>query len=200
MIIENKSEDTSGDFEPKPLKTPEEKETPETPAEKTEDKSTEEKTPEGDKTPEDKSTDRQPTAQEFKAVDGARKHFEDLAKDQKTEIEELKSQVSRKDESTEDRDKRVDFLLTHREFTQVEFDHIATVAQRKGTSLEDAAESEKGYTNYQREKVAKEKKIPESSSPGGVSKKFTSKELEDMKDEEFKEYEKQQREERKTGI
>lgn len=59
---------------------------------------------------------------------------------------------------------KVDFLLHNKDVSENEFDHIATVAARKGISLTEAIEQEKDYIQFTRDKVANEKKIPGSTS------------------------------------
>jgi len=61
---------------------------------------------------------------------------------------------------------KIDFLLENasKKYSADEFDHIALVAKEKGISLNRAAKQEKDYITFNREKVAKEKKIPESGN------------------------------------
>jgi len=62
---------------------------------------------------------------------------------------------------------KVDFLLQNQDkkYTEEEFEHIATVAARKGISLSEAAKQEEDYIQYRREKVAEKNKVPAPTSP-----------------------------------
>ena len=86
----------------------------------------------------------------------------------------------------------MDFLLKNKKYSEKEFDHIASVAKGKGISLSESAESEKDYITYQREKVAKESKIPEPSTKQSIFKKpidkITPKEVRAMTVKEKEEY------------
>lgn len=79
---------------------------------------------------------------------------------------ELKKSVKPIPETIDEWKMKVDFLLNNKDVSENEFDHIATVAARKGISLSEAAGQEKDYIQYQREKVANEKKVPGSTSTG----------------------------------
>ncbi len=68
---------------------------------------------------------------------------------------------------------KVDFLIKNRDYNEEEFDHIASVAQRKGLSIEDAAKVESDYIAFRRQKVAEQNKIPSSSQAG--SSQYTKK-------------------------
>lgn len=59
---------------------------------------------------------------------------------------------------------KVEFLIKHRDYSEEEFDHISTVASRKGVSLEDAAKLESEYIAFKRQKVASENKTPSPSA------------------------------------
>jgi len=69
---------------------------------------------------------------------------------------------------------KIDFLLSNsdKKYSEEEFEHIALIADRKRLSLSEAAKIEENYIQFNRDKVAKEKKIPESGNvPGGESHK-----------------------------
>jgi len=127
-----------------------------------EEKETPEKTDESDKT--EKSKDLQSALAQ---KDWWRKKAEEAQK-------KLQKQTLKKEESPDEWKMKVDFLLANRDknYSEDEFDHIASVAERKGISLEEAAKSEEDYINYQRDKVAQEKKTPESSSPAASGSKI----------------------------
>ena len=77
---------------------------------------------------------------------------------------ELKKSVKPVSENIDEWKMKVDFLLHSKDVSEDEFDHIATVAARKGISLSEAKEQEKDYIQFTRDKVANEKKIPGSTS------------------------------------
>jgi len=73
-----------------------------------------------------------------------------------------------KKETPEDFQKKQDFLWKHtdKKYTPEEFAHIKGVADSQGKSLDEAAESEESYIDFQRTKVANEKNVPTPSFPG----------------------------------
>jgi len=127
-----------------------------------EEKETPEKTDESDKT--EKSKDLQSALAQ-------KEHWRKKAEEAQKKLQE---QAPKKEESPDEWKMKVDFLLANRDknYSEEEFDHIASVAERKGISLEEAAKSEEDYINYQRTKVAQEKKTPEPSSPAASGSKI----------------------------
>jgi len=95
-------------------------------------------------------------------------------------------------ESLEEWKSRVEFRAKNPDYSDSEYDHVSHIAKEKGVSLEKAAESEKDYIQFQREKVAKQNNAPEPSSKQETPKKspseITGKELKDMSVEEKEEY------------
>jgi len=124
----------------------------------------------------------------------------------KEKLEELEKKVGDKKESSPDDWKaKVDFLLAHKDknYTEDEFNHIATVAKEYDISLEEAALLEDDYIQYRREKVAKDKKIPEPSSPSRGSKELSWQDIGKMSEEEHRklwEEDLKKRKERGEGI
>jgi Rieske Fe-S protein len=94
-----------------------------------------------------------------------RKKFEDLAKSVKPEVKPEKTEKPVNVPEDEWREK-VEFLVKNRDYNEDEYDHISTVAKRKGVGLKEAAEMEKDYINFQREKVAEKTKTPSPSQSG----------------------------------
>jgi len=104
------------------------------------------------------------------------------------EYEKEKKEVPKKT-ATETEDEwrqKIEFLLEHKDYTEDEYDHIATVAKKFDISLEEAAELEKDYIQYHREKVAQEKKVPEPSSPSREGKKIAPEDIAKMSEEEHR--------------
>lgn len=96
---------------------------------------------------------------------------------------------------------KIEFLLTHREVTEDEFDHIATVSASKGVSLSEAMELENDYIKFRRRKVAEEKKTPAPSSSSFMGK--TEEDVKKMDDNEFRAYEEEfqrKQQSRRAGI
>jgi hypothetical protein len=87
---------------------------------------------------------------------------------------------------------KVDFLIKNRDYNEEEFDHIASVAQRKGLSIEDAAKAESDYIAFRRQKVAEQNKIPSSSQAGSsqyskrISADTPAEEIDKVLEERFK--------------
>jgi hypothetical protein len=94
-----------------------------------------------------------------------RKKFEDLIKSVKPEVkpEKLEKPVNVPEDEWRE---KVEFLVKNRDYNEDEYDHIATVAKRKGVGLKEAAEMEKDYINFQREKVVEKTKTPSPSQSG----------------------------------
>lgn len=61
---------------------------------------------------------------------------------------------------------KVEFLIKNRDYNEEEFDHISTVAARKGISYDEAAKAEIEYINFRRQKVINENKTPSPSGAG----------------------------------
>jgi len=112
-------------------------------------------------------------------------------KDAKETIGELEGKLSKlekpkKEVSQDEWKSKVDFLMGNKDFSEEEFNHIATVSKEFDVSLEEAAELEKDYIQYRREKVAKEKKVPAPSSPSSESKELSSEEIGKMSKDEHR--------------
>lgn len=117
-------------------------------------------------------------SKEFQTLDAQKRHWREEAIDPKTgkkykvlyqELKEPKPET--KQTQTEDAElwkAKVDFLIQSqgKNYSDEEFDHIATVAARKGVSLPEAANSEGDYIKFQRDKVAEKNKVP---APGSAS-------------------------------
>lgn len=84
---------------------------------------------------------------------------------------------------------KVNFLLTHRDFNEEEFDHIATVAKRHNITLSEAAKKEEDYINFRRQKIKELNKIPSSSKAKSQSFKKSPEEIAKMSSAELREYE-----------
>ena len=100
--------------------------------------------------------------------------------------EHEKPKDTEKKESPDEWQKKVEFLLEHKDYSEDEFNHIATVAKEHDISLEEAAELEDDYIRFRREKVAKEKKIPEPNSPSKESNEISADDIAKMSEEEHK--------------
>jgi len=90
-------------------------------------------------------------------------------KETKRKLEELEKKLAEKEKpqkqvSDDEWKQRVEFLLEHKDYTEDEFNHIATVAKQFDVSLDEAALLEQDYIQYRREKVAKEKQKLEPST------------------------------------
>lgn len=132
-----------------------------------------------------KSTERQPTVEEFKSMDGARKHFEEENKKLKAEL--LKTKPKAVPETQDEWKGKVEFLLQNQDkkYSEEEFDHIANVASRKDIDLGEAAKQEDGYIQFKREKVEGDNKTPSPSSPSSVIGGKSEEDLEKMPDKEY---------------
>lgn len=96
---------------------------------------------------------------------------------------------------------KIEFLLTHREVTEDEFDHIATVSASKSVSLSEAMELEDDYIKFRRRKVAEEKKTPAPSSSSFMGK--SEEDINKMSADEFRKYEEEfqrKQQSRRAGI
>jgi len=117
-------------------------------------------------------------------------------KDAKETIEELEVKLTdleekakpKKEVSEDEWKKKVNFLLENKEkgYTEEEFNHIATVSKEFDVSLDEAALLEEDYIQYRREKVAKEKKVPEPGSPSLEKETLSSEEIGKLSKEEHK--------------
>jgi len=92
---------------------------------------------------------------------------------------------------------KVNFLLTHKDVSEEEFDHIATVAASKEISLSEAAEQEKDYFDFRRKKVAEDNKTPAPSSSSFETK--SSEDIAKMSKEDHKKLDEEFARKQKTG-
>ena len=137
----------------------------------------------------EKSNDRQPTAEEFKAIDGAKKHFEAETKRLK---EELKARASQP--ATGDPMEAVRLGKALAEHSEEEADIIITYAKGKFNNLKPTPEQiiqaskdpwVKDAIDAKREKVKGENKTPEPSSPSYVIQGKNSDDLQKMDTRDF---------------
>jgi hypothetical protein len=131
------------------------------------------------------------TPEEIKRRDAQIAHYRKKYEKAEAELKKLNrdkpSESAPQGEKDEWRSK-VEFLLQNRDYSEEEFDHIANVAARKGVGLKEAAESEKDYIQFKREKVVGKNKTPEPSSPFSSDFEKTSEDIEKMSPKEFKEF------------
>ena len=106
-----------------------------------------------------------------------------LAEHEKTEKAEKKTAEPKTEDEWR---QKVEFLMSHKDFSEEEFNHVATVAKEFNVSLDEAAELEDDYIHYRREKVAKEKKIPEPGSASKESKNLSPEDIAKMSEEEHR--------------
>jgi hypothetical protein len=151
----------------------------ETPSQKTEEDIEEPKSSEPEKAEKSK---------EIKSLAAQKEHW------RKKYEEEAKRASHKKEPETESEWKnKVEFLIKNREYNEEEFDHIATVAARKGVSLDEAAKAESEYITFKREKVANENKTPSPSSVQSflgdktISKDTSPEEIDKILEQRFKE-------------
>jgi len=141
--------------------------------------------------PEEKSKDRQPTAEEFKAIDGARKHFESELKKTKEELDKAKKASQ---PATGDPMEAVRLGKALAEISEEEADIIVTYAKGKFNNLvptpEQIIQASKDdwvadAIKVRREKVAGEDKTPAPSSPSSIVGGKTSEDLQEMEGKDF---------------
>ena len=120
-------------------------------------KETPEKTEEETEEPKTSEPEKAKTSKELQSALAQKEHF-------RKKYEEAKKSTSRTPATDSEWKDKVEFLIKNRDYNEEEFDHIATAAQRKGVSLEEAAKAESEYIAFRREKVAKEKQTPSPSS------------------------------------
>lgn len=152
-------------------------------------KEVKEETEEPEKTTEPEKAEK---SKEFQTLDAQKRYWRERA--QKAEAKEQKPEPKKPsdEEDTGFWKAKVDFLIQNQDkkYSEDEFDHIATVAARKGVSLPEAAKSENGYIDFQREKVAEKNKIPgPGSSSSFTSIEKTSEEIAAMTSDEHRLYE-----------
>ena len=126
---------------------------------------------------EEKDTPEQ-TEQRVKEItlQAQKEHWRRKAKKGEELIAELRQKIENKPTSEKSEEKKestlteikewqekVNFLLTHKDVSEAELEHIATVALRKGVSLKEAYElpEVKSYITFMRQQVDKGKKTPE---------------------------------------
>ena len=126
-------------------------------------------------------------SKELQSAIAQKEHWREKAEEFEAKVSELEEKTKPKKEISQDEWKsKVDFLMEHKDYSEEEFNHISTVAKEFDISLDEAAELEGDYIQYRREKVAKEKKIPEPSSPSFETKGLTPEEIGKMSDEEHR--------------
>ena len=139
----------------------------------------------------EKSSDRQPTAEEFKAMDGAKRHFEDENKKLKKQL--LDAQVATKP-ATGDPMEAVRLGKALAEHNEEEADIVITFAKGKFNTLTptpemiiQAAKDEvvMGAINARRRKVESENKTPSPSSPSSIVSGKTFGDIAKMDKKEF---------------
>ena len=131
------------------------------------------------------------------------KEFDKVYARAKIAEEKLKEAEPKKLEGEDEWKSKVEFLLQNRDYSEEEFDHLSTVAARKGISLSDAAKETDDYIQFRREKVAQEKKVPGSTSPESGSfeeKKITKDTPEEDVDKILQERFKREQEKPKSGV
>ena len=167
----------------------------------TEEETLEEPNPEPEKA--EKSIDRQPTAKEFKAVDGARKAFEVENKKLKAEKEELARRAAQP--ATGDVLESVRLGKALAEHSEEETEIIVTYAKGKFNNLRPTPEQiiqashdpwVMGAIESTREKVRSENKTPAPSSPASL---VGGKSAEDLSKMDTKDFAKFARESMKGG-
>lgn len=141
----------------------------------------------------EKSTDRQPTAEEFRAVDGARKAFE--AKVKKLEAEKKEELARRASQpATGDPMEAVRLGKALAEHSEEEADIIITYAKGKFNNLKPTPEQiiqaskdpwVKDAIATQREKVKSESKTPNPSSPSSNIGGKTPEDISKMEGKDF---------------
>ena len=155
-----------------------------------EEASQEEVTPQPEKV-EKESTDKQPTAKEFKAMDGAKKHFEE---ENKTLKEKLAVAELANKPATGDPMEAVRLGKALAEISEEEAETITSFAKGKFNTLtptpEQIIEASKddfimGAITAKREKVAGENKTPAPSSPASIVGGKTAEELGKLETRDF---------------
>lgn len=130
--------------------------------------------------------------EEFASIDAQKRHFKKKYETEKAEREKLAKDLeaakktATTSEETTDWQKKIDFLMGHKEVSKEEFEHISVVALRTKTSLEEAHDSKEvqSFLTYLREKVKRESKIPGSSPASPTSTVKSSQEIGEMSREE----------------
>ena len=152
----------------------------------------------------EKSNDRQPTAKEFKAVDGARKAFEAETKRLKEELAKRAAQPA-----TGDPMEAVRLGKALAEHSEEEADIIITYAKGKFNNLKPTPEQiiqashdewVVGAIKSQREKVKSENKTPEPSSPSSIIGGKTSEDVGKMETKDFAKFAREQMKGGRSGI
>lgn len=148
-----------------------------------------EPTPEPEKV--EKSNDRQPTAEEFKAMDGAKKHFESENKKLKDELAKSKAASQ---PATGDPMEAVRLGKALAEISEEEAEIVTTFAKGKFNTLtptpEQIIQTSKdevvmGAITQIREKVVGENQTPAPSSPTSIVGGKTAEDLEKMEGKDF---------------
>lgn len=105
------------------------------------------------------------------------------------------SEEPKEDSGSEEWKSRVEFLLTNRDVTEEEYDHLAAAALRDSgkvdiETLREAKKNEAEYLSFLKKKAENKRKSPGSTAAGQAPKQEKSaKEIADMSSEEFQEYE-----------
>ncbi len=150
-----------------------------------------EKSDEGEN-PEEKSDESSAvSSDEIKRRDAQIAHYRKKSEKAEAELKKLKQEKPSKSAPQGEKDEwkeKIEFLLQNRDYSEEEFDHIANVASRKNVGLKEAAELEKDYIQYKREKVVGENKTPEPSSPFSSENELSPDDIGKMNPKEFKEF------------
>ena len=126
-----------------------------------------EETPE---VPEDKTKEnKEDLEKNFKSVEAQKEHWREKAEKAEAELEKFKPKEEPKNEesvSMEEKVKVMEFQLSNpdEKYSEEEVSHISFIAKEKSVSLKEAADLAKGYIEFNRQKVADEKKIPEPAT------------------------------------
>lgn len=139
------------------------------------------------------------TKEEILSLQAQKRHFRTKYEKSEEEREKLlkKLEEAKKKappEEKSDWQAKVDFLLEHKNYSEEEFKHIATISKEHDIPLDEAAELEKDYIEYRRSKVEKEEKIPKPSPLALKSKELTPKEVAELSEEEHEELWKEDKE------
>lgn len=174
---------------------------------------TETETPTNEETTEESEsteTEKSKKSNEVAELQAQKEHFREKSQKLEKELKSLKDENKPKDSKiaeTEDGFKeRVEFLLTNRDVSPEEFDHLAAVALRNSgsvtlESLKEAKSSESEYISFLRKKVAAKSKSPGSTSASSISRLEKSpSEIAKMTPEEHRTYDMKMMGEQDQGI
>ena len=107
------------------------------------------------------------------------------------QLKKYKAQTKASEEVGIDPVQLVKTVSVLKDYSPEEVDFISKIAKAEGVSLEEAVKMPEVqlYIQARREKVAKEQKVPEPSSPSSTTKEITPEEIAKMSDEEFRKFE-----------